>query len=274
MNTKKISYLFAITSLSMIFPLVSFSENINSNNFKIAVNKNKKPANTKKTTNNSASLLGSWKDAQGLFTLVFTSNTELEFNGDIANYTLVSGVIRVAEAMGNVDYPYNLKGDTLVINFPEGEVIEFHRIGKPIENIVSTKNTKGKNKKPSSSDCNTVHLPAEYTGGCHISLVTPSICEEIDLSNGKTYQFAWQTGGTFCETPFKLYIAGNPVTEENTRMWQYSTKAGQVSRTGGGFDYISAQNLSQLTSNNGIYHWVVTGWFGSHPNSQTFRVKM
>ena len=261
MSLKKFTYFFLLTGLGIIFPLVSFSENVDNKSFKTAVNK--------KTTTEKTSLIGSWKDPQGLFLLVFISNNELEFNGDKTTYTLVPNIIRVDEEGEQVDYPYTLKGNKLSIKFPEGNIIEFQRVIQTTKNNTSSKS----NKKISSSDCNVVHLPAENTGGCRIKLITPANCEEIDLSNGKTYQFAWQTGGTFCETPFKLYIAGNPVSDENTRMWQYSTKAGQVSRTGGGYDEVSLQNLSQLKSNNGIYHWVVTGWFGSHPNSQTFRVK-
>lgn len=263
MSFKKRSLLFAITTIMMTFPLISFSENIENNETKLALNKNKKKTST--------SLIGSWKDSQGLYTLVFLSNTELEFNGEVSTYTLVSGAVRVDEDFEKVDYPYKLNGDKLVITFPDGSVIEFNRIGQSKQSTQSNKTNS--NKKISSSDCNTVHLPAEYTGGCHITLVTPSKCEEIDLSNGKSYEFAWQTGGTFCETPYKLYIAGNPVSEDNTIMYQYSTKTGQISRTNGGFDYINASNISGLRSNNGIYHWVVMGWFGSHPNSQTFRVK-
>jgi hypothetical protein len=259
MSLKKSAYFFILTSLAITFPLSSFSENINKKPFKISANKKSKTV--------KSSLIGSWKDEQGLFSLIFISNNQLEFNGDKTNYTLKSNAIRVEEEVGQVDYRYILKGNNLSIEFPDGNIVDFYR-------VVQTNNNITKNKKQNnSSNCNIVYLPSEHKGGCHIRLITPANCEEIDLSNGKTYQFAWQTGGTFCETPFKLYIAGNPVTEENTRMWQYSTKTGQISRTGGGYDEFSLENLSELRSDNGIYHWVVTGWFGSHPNSQTFRIK-
>ena len=122
--------------------------------------------------------------------------------------------------------------------------------------------------------CDAVYLAAEVTGGCNIQLVTPNKCEEIDLTNGKTYQFAWTTGGTMCETPYTLYVAGNPVTPENTKEWSFSEDVSNgITKTGGGVVNADASALDGLTSDNGIYHWVVKGYYGSHPASRTFRVK-
>ncbi|MEK7433031.1 MAG: hypothetical protein AABZ74_07870 [Cyanobacteriota bacterium] len=70
MSLKKFTYFFLLTGLGIIFPLVSFSENVDNKSFKTAVNK--------KTTTEKASLIGSWKDPQGLFNLIFLSNNELE----------------------------------------------------------------------------------------------------------------------------------------------------------------------------------------------------
>ncbi len=126
-----------------------------------------------------------------------------------------------------------------------------------------------------SANCNEVIAQGEDTGGCRIRLVSPTVCEEIDLSGGKTYEFAWTTDGTNCETPYKLYIAGNPVdlqSSENIKGWSLSAKAGEISGTGGVY-YVSAAHLEGLQSQDGIYHWVVAGWYGSKPNTQTFRVK-
>lgn len=135
--------------------------------------------------------------------------------------------------------------------------------------------TGGSGGSPPSADCSTVAVPAQVSGGCNISLVTPTVCEEIDLTNGKAYEFAWTTGGTMCETPFYLIISGNPATEQNAYQWSLSDGAnnGLIHNNSGGVWYVTAADLAGLTSDNGIYHWLVAGYYGSHPNSQTFRIK-
>ena len=118
-------------------------------------------------------------------------------------------------------------------------------------------------------------LPAEVTGGCNISLRTPRSGETIDLRNGKGYQFAWTTSGTYCETPYRLFLAGNPAnpqTGENIFEWQLSESVGQISKTGGGYKNIYAPDFEGITSQDGTFQWVVFGWFGSHPSSQVFKV--
>lgn len=134
----------------------------------------------------------------------------------------------------------------------------------------------GSGAKIAAAACNpTKAVPAEITGGCTLRLVTPAPCEEIDLTNGKSYEFAWTTDGGDCETPYKLHIGGNPIdpaTGGNLYTWSLSARAGQISRKGG-YSHITAADLDGLTSDNGTYHWDVFGWYGSHPASQTFRVK-
>ncbi|MBI3195157.1 MAG: hypothetical protein HYZ34_11945 [Ignavibacteriae bacterium] len=132
----------------------------------------------------------------------------------------------------------------------------------------------GTNNNTNNAACDVVYLPAEVTGGCNIQLVTPTKCEEIDLTNGKTYEFAWTTGGTMCETPYTLIVAGNPVSEPNSKEWQFShNPSNGITNNGGGVVQASAVDLDGLTSDNGTYHWVVKGFYGSHPASRTFRVK-
>ncbi len=116
------------------------------------------------------------------------------------------------------------------------------------------------------------------TGGCHVRLQEPAACEEIDLSNGKEYLLGWTTDGTYCETPWTLYLAGNPAnlaTGNNIYSQQFSTDVSVGITHYGGLVRISAKTLTNLglTSDNGIYHWVVVSWYGSHPASQAFRVK-
>jgi hypothetical protein len=35
---------------------------------------------------------------------------------------------------------------------------------------------------------------------------------------------------------------------------------------------VTAADLAGLTSDNGLYHWVVAGWYGSHPDDRAFYV--
>ncbi|KJV07825.1 hypothetical protein [Methylocucumis oryzae] len=73
-------------------------------------------------------------------------------------------------------------------------------------------------------------------------------------------------------------MAGNPAnlaTGDNIYSQQFSTDVSAGITHYGGLVRISAKTLTNLglTSDNGIYHWVVVSWYGSHPASQAFRVK-
>ena len=125
------------------------------------------------------------------------------------------------------------------------------------------------------ADNTPVLVQAEITGGCNITLLTPRPGETIDLRNGRSYEFAWTTNGTYCETPYQLYIAGNPAnlqTGENIYSWSLSESSGQISKTGGGFRYFTSQDFEGIISNDGTHHWVTVGYHGSHPASQSFKV--
>jgi hypothetical protein len=280
MDFRKIKSVTFIIALSFTFPLLAYSENSGSmavkSPFRIAAAKKKKPAAAKKVQKSSA-LSGAWVSADGMSSLVFVSANQLQSDGETLIYTLVPGAIRITDEDGEkIDYKYTLKGNTLIVNYPGAGDIQFQRIVTPPENQYTQNPApkKGKSKNNLSSCQSIKVLPSELSGGCYITLVTPAPCEQIDLSNGRSYEFAWQTGGTMCETPFKFYIAGNPYNDQNVLSWQFSTKVGQISRTGGGFTYVTAQDLSNLTSTDGVYSWVVMSWYGSHPASQNFRVRM
>ncbi|MFN8671145.1 MAG: hypothetical protein U0457_03565 [Candidatus Sericytochromatia bacterium] len=281
MNKKiKLSPFF---TLALIVPLSAFTikdsspiglklkSNINTKN-KIALT----PKN-KTTTSKAKTLEGSWiaNDGVDTYQLNFISKDQLDFNGEVFNYAVYNNAIRVYETYGEVDYKYSFQGEDLIITFPEGDQIRFKKVNKG-KSTTNNKSNSGKNNNKTAKnnvDCNQNFLPAEVSGGCNITLITPRPCEEIDLSYGKVYEFAWQTGGSYCETPYKLYIAGNPVADPNTFNWSLSENVGKVSRKVGGIHYISAADLQGLSTNNGLYHWVVMGYYGSHPASQTFRVK-
>jgi type 1 fimbria pilin len=129
--------------------------------------------------------------------------------------------------------------------------------------------------KPGGGTCSTQPaLAANITGGCQIRMVTPGDCAEVDLTNGKLFEFAWTTDGTGCETPFKIMAAGSPPTAENSVELTVPTNGAAITRQGGLVNVTLAElkNLG-LTSDNGEYHWVVMSFHGSHPQSQVFRVR-
>jgi hypothetical protein len=80
----------------------------------------------------AGALIGTWKStgSLGSFTLIFKTSNQLVFEGETANYSLVQGAIRIQEEYGAVDYPFVLKGNTLIIAFPEGYQLTFTRVGK------------------------------------------------------------------------------------------------------------------------------------------------
>lgn len=125
-----------------------------------------------------------------------------------------------------------------------------------------------------SGQCGAPAVSDATAGGCRIRLVTPKPCETIDLSAGKQYEFAWTTDGTFCETPFNLYIGGNPInvdTGENIFSWSYSKNAGYVSNYGG-IAYYTADQLAEIVSKDGTFQWTVASYHGSRPGSVVFRI--
>jgi hypothetical protein len=125
---------------------------------------------------------------------------------------------------------------------------------------------------PVAGDCNVRRLPDNTTGGCRIRLVTPAECEVIDLRNGATYEFAWTADGTGCETPWTLNIGGDPDIADNAKYWELATNVEQgISRTGG-IIYLRASDLDGIQSEDGVYQWVVSSFYGSYPESQAFRV--
>lgn len=80
---------------------------------------------------NAKALLGTWEASEEGETirLIFKTATLLEFEGEETAYTLVPGAIRVSDPYeGNVDYKYTVKGDVLVLTFPEGDRLEFRRV--------------------------------------------------------------------------------------------------------------------------------------------------
>ncbi len=117
--------------------------------------------------------------------------------------------------------------------------------------------------------------PEALSGGCAPRLVTPAACEVVDLTAGKAYEFAWTTDGTGCETPWQFQLAGNPPTADNT----YGVKISEnpnagVSKTGGILNVNAADIMGTgVKSSDGTYTWLVQSFYGSHPASNTFKIK-
>jgi hypothetical protein len=121
-------------------------------------------------------------------------------------------------------------------------------------------------------DCTTQQIPPDPSGGCAPRLVTPQACEAVDLTGGRVYEIAWTTDGTGCETPWKLCVAGNPLSDSNSFCVDLSTNVNAgISRTGGIIN-VTASDLDGLTSDNGVYHALVASFYGSHHGSVAFRV--
>jgi hypothetical protein len=124
-----------------------------------------------------------------------------------------------------------------------------------------------------SDDCRVQVLAPNPSGGCQIRLVTPSPCETVDLTGNRTYEVAWTTDGSGCETPWTIQVAGNPITPDNIRSAQISTNVEQGITRKGGLLNITAADLAGLRSDNGLYHWSVQSHYGSHPGTNTFKVR-
>ncbi len=100
-------------------------------------------------------LLGRWQcqSEGGPIPLIFESQSRMVFDGEPANYTLVPGAIRVEEDYGYIDYGYALQGNTLLISFPGGTVLQCMREASAQER---TANTPGQGSHPTQ----TVPAPA------------------------------------------------------------------------------------------------------------------
>jgi|GEM_PF-2256406 len=114
------------------------------------------------------------------------------------------------------------------------------------------------------------------TGGCRIRLVTPGSCATVDVSGGKTYEFAWTTDGTTCELPYKAYLAGHPVTKNEdgslNNVREFTINRGDTVSQTGGVIYVGAGAFEGLESDDGTYDWLIESFHRSGPASNVFRV--
>ncbi|MHB8873589.1 MAG: hypothetical protein ACYC8T_07875 [Myxococcaceae bacterium] len=115
-----------------------------------------------------------------------------------------------------------------------------------------------------TADCAVV-AAAAVPGACNIQLMTPVPCEEVDLSGGKVYRATWTTTATCSDGT--VHVFGNPPGPTNRATLPVSGTSLDVTLT------LATTTSPPLTSTNGVYYWYVEGPDGSHPASQSFRIK-
>lgn len=98
------------------------------------------PSLNGQAASDAARLIGKWTGTTDMGSLVleFRSATQLVFEDEVASYRLLPGIIRVQDEEGTTDYRYALRGEVLVVSFPEGFQIEFTRSGAPAKAAPST----------------------------------------------------------------------------------------------------------------------------------------
>jgi len=128
-----------------------------------------------------------------------------------------------------------------------------------------------------SASCYDVLVPAQ-SGGCStLRLDVPLNCETIDLSNGRSYTAGWTTDGAWCDTPWRVYVAGNPVDLYNWLNISYDDYLEDIDAGIGHYGGILSFTAADLaatgvTSVDGMYSWTVESVSGSRPASRSFFV--
>lgn len=127
--------------------------------------------------------------------------------------------------------------------------------------------------------CPVVAAPAP-TGGCYLTLTTATNCQTLDAGATGYYEFAWTTGGTFCESPVQILVAGSPANSwlYGNNYIVYTVSSGTSSwswldRSIGGYIHLLPSDLARLTSDNGQYYWGLQGYYGSSSGTGTFTVR-
>ncbi|MEX1137792.1 MAG: hypothetical protein WEB33_02690 [Bacteroidota bacterium] len=139
--------------------------------------------------NDSNALMGIWEaEEEGeTIRLIFKTASVLEFEGEESSYTLVPGAIRVTDPYeGALDYKYSVKGDVLVLTFPEGDRLEFRRVkgGSQAASLES----RGSNPKSNE------HQPS--AGGGQNHLLTGKFMS-YSSSGSSSGSSSWTTYATF-----------------------------------------------------------------------------
>jgi hypothetical protein len=123
------------------------------------------------------------------------------------------------------------------------------------------------------------------TGGCNMNLVTQA-CSVANLSGGGVFEIAWTTNMTFCEGPHHVYLGGDPPSSWETGnivSFDIASQDGSghipdarsgMTRNIGGYLNINQNDLSQLTSESGIYYMAVTSYYDTRTEILPFNVRL
>ncbi len=142
-----------------------------------------------------------------------------------------------------------------------------------------------------STDCTEQIPEIRGSGGCVLTIVSPTNCETVDFSAG-VVELSYTTNTTFCEGPHHLFLLGHPPSSweggNGMDISLTSTDGSFVSIGSNGSSYAMTRNiggvlrlaradLAPLMSPNGQFHFAVTGFFdlsngGSRSASRTFVV--
>jgi hypothetical protein len=126
--------------------------------------------------------------------------------------------------------------------------------------------------------------PAMPSGGCIINTTTPA-CGVADLSSGGTFELAWTTNMTYCEGPHHVYIGGDPPSSwetGNVVSFDIASQDGSgaipdersgMTRNIGGYLNINQADLAGLSSESGIYYYLVASFHGSASEATPFIVR-
>lgn len=140
-------------------------------------------------------------------------------------------------------------------------------------------------------DCTEQVAEVRGSGGCVLTIVSPTNCATADFSAGFV-ELAYTTSTTFCEGPHHLFLLGHPSSTweagNGMDITLSSTDGAFVSIGENGSSYAMTRNiggvlrlaradLAPLMSPNGQFHFAVTGFYdlsngGSRSASRTFVV--
>lgn len=143
----------------------------------------------------------------------------------------------------------------------------------------------------SGADCTEQVAEIRGSGGCVLTIVSPTNCATADFSAG-VIELAYTTNTTFCEGPHHLFLLGHPASTweggNGMDITLTSTDGSFVPIGSNGSSYAMTRNiggvlrlaqadLAPLTSTNGQFHFAVTGFYdvsngGSRSASRTFVV--
>lgn len=140
-------------------------------------------------------------------------------------------------------------------------------------------------------DCAQQVAEVRGSGGCVLTIVSPTNCATADFSAGFV-ELSYTTNTTFCEGPHHLFLLGHPSSTweggNGMDITLTSTDGAFVAIGSNGSSYAMTRNiggvlrlaradLAPLMSPNGQFHFAVTGFYdlsngGSRSASHTFVV--